>query len=723
MALRPLTRWLRRRLGLTGRPKAGIIGSVDTACETFLRGWALDTADHERAVGIEVLHRGEIIASGITDIPREDVAKAGHGRLLTGFRLDLPPSASFAEGDTVEIRDAATGKPILGSPVRIDVNPNFVRFRDRLRSLPEAKVARFMRRHGRAEAPGISIVMPVYNTPPAWLEQAIASVRRQWHERWELVCVDDCSTTPETAEILARHAAEDRRITLLRTETNGGISKATNLGVVAAAYDIVAFMDHDDVLEPSALHAMAGAFLREEVDLAYSDEVVTDENTDHFLEFSARPALSFDYYLCHPYFVHFVACRKALIQAAGGFDESLSVSQDVDFLLRALERARAVAHLPLFLYRWRTHLTSTGHDKRDQVTANTCRALSRSLARIHPGCTVAAGHTFNTYRITWPDVPGRTLIVVPTKNALSFLKTTVESIERQTGRADYELVIVDHESDDRATRDYLARLAAEGRARIHPYRGRFNFSRMNNEAVRACGEDCPFVLFLNNDVEIVSEGWLARLRSLAGRHDVGAVGPMLVYGNDLVQHAGVVLGLNGPAEHAFKLVPAYLDRVRNAGPNAALTATRDVSAVTGACLMMRRSVFEEAQGFDETLDIGFNDTDLCLRVGSLGYRILYDGDVVIRHYESATRNAAEALLKHPENTAAFTARWAEPIAAGDPFYNPQFASEGADHVLRRNKPLPRQVAIRVRRPSSAKGMLGGAALGKSLAGFGESVSA
>ncbi|MFC6791563.1 glycosyltransferase [Methylobacterium komagatae] len=317
MALRPLTRWLRRRLGLTGRPKAGIIGSVDTACETFLRGWALDTADHERAVGIEVLHRGEIIASGITDIPREDVAKAGHGRLLTGFRLDLPPSASFAEGDTVEIRDAATGKPILGSPVRIDVNPNFVRFRDRLRSLPEAKVARFMRRHGRAEAPGISIVMPVYNTPPAWLEQAIASVRRQWHERWELVCVDDCSTTPETAEILARHAAEDRRITLLRTETNGGISKATNLGVVAAAYDIVAFMDHDDVLEPSALHAMAGAFLREEVDLAYSDEVVTDENTDHFLEFSARPALSFDYYLCHPYFVHFVACRKALIQAAG----------------------------------------------------------------------------------------------------------------------------------------------------------------------------------------------------------------------------------------------------------------------------------------------------------------------------------------------------------------------------------------------------------------------
>lgn len=695
MRVTPLKTLLRTLFGGRRRGGAGgaIVGHVDNAFETFIRGWALDTAHPDRAVALEVLHGGAVIARGVTDIPRDDVAKAGHGRLLTGFRMDLSPRTPFRDGDTVEIRAAATGLPILGSPIRIDVNPSVARFRDRLRTLPPATVERFRRRYGDPDAPGISVVMPVYNTPAPWLEQAIASVLGQWHGRWELICVDDGSTDPGTAGILDRFAALDARIRVVRPGANRGISGATNLGIAAARYDLLAFMDHDDVLEPSALQAMAGAFADGRVDLAYSDEVVTDENTDHFLEFSARPAFSLDYYLSHPYFVHLVVCRTALAREVGGLDESLSVSQDVDFVLRALERARAVAHVPLFLYRWRTHRTSTGHAKLDQVTANTCRALSRSLARLRPGCEVAPGHTFNTYRVTWPDVPGRTLIVVPTRNALSFLKTTVDSIARHTDPREYALVIVDHESDDPATRRYLAGLA--DRARILPYTGAFNFARMNNEAVRAAGAGCDYVLFLNNDVEILSDGWLRRLRSLAGRPDVGAVGPMLVYGNDLVQHAGVIVGFDGRAEHAFKLVPAYHDGRRNSGLNGALTATRDVSAVTAACLMMRRHVFEELGGFDETLKVGFNDTDLCLRVRERGYRVLYDGDLVIRHYESATRNAAEALLKHPEDTASFKARWKGVIDGGDPFYNPLLSAEGTDHMLRRDRPVPRQLAPRV----------------------------
>lgn len=693
MLTRRVKTWLRAMFGAPRRGKGGVVGHVDTAFETFIRGWALDTADPDRAVALEVHHGGAVIARGVTDIPRDDVAKAGHGKLLTGFRLDLSPAAPFRDGDTIEIRDAATGRPILGSPVRIDVNPSVARFRDRLKTLSPTTAERFKRRHRRRNAPGVSIVMPVYNTPAPWLEQAIASVIGQWHEAWELICVDDGSTDPGTAGVLDRFAALDERVRALRPGANRGISAATNLGIAEARYDLLAFMDHDDILEPSALHAMAGVFADGRVDIAYSDEVVTDENPDHFLEFSARPAFSRDYYLCHPYFVHLIVCRTALAREVGGLDEGLSVSQDVDFVLRALERARAVAHVPLFLYRWRTHRTSTGHSRRDDVTANTIRALTRSLSRLQPGCAVAPGHSYNTYRVTWPDVPGKTLIVVPTKNALSFLKTTVESIERHTDRRDYELVIVDHESDDPATRRYLAGLG--DRARILPYGGAFNFARMNNEAVRRAGADCPFVLFLNNDVEILSDGWLGRLRSLAGRPDVGAVGPMLVYANDLVQHAGVILGFNGMAEHAFKLVPAYHDGARNPGFNGALTATRDVSAVTAACLMMRRAVFDEVDGFDEALKIGFNDTDLCLRVRDHGYRVLYDGDVVIRHYESATRNAAEALLKHPEDTAAFKARWKAAIDGGDPFYNPLFSPEGTDHVLRRNRAVPRQLAPRV----------------------------
>lgn len=694
MRTRPMKTWLRTLFGSRRRGKAGgVIGHVDTAFETFIRGWALDTADPDRAVGLEVLHGGAVIARGVTDIPRDDVAKAGHGKLLTGFRLDLSPRTPFRDGDKLEIRDAATGRPILGSPVRIDVNPSVARFRDRLRTLPAARAERFKRRFCNRNALGVSVVMPVYNTPPAWLEQAIASVVGQWHARWELICVDDGSTEPGTAEMLDRFAAMDDRVRILRPGTNRGISAATNLGIAAARHELLAFMDHDDILEPSALHVMARAFEDGRVDLAYSDEVVTDEDPDHFLEFSARPAFSLDYYLSHPYFVHLVVCRTSLAREVGGLDEGLSVSQDVDFVLRALERAKGVAHVPLFLYRWRTHRTSTGHTKLDQVTANTCRALSRSLARLHPGCEVAPGHTFNTYRVTWPDVPGKTLIVVPTRNALSFLKTTIASIERHTDRREYELVIVDHDSDDPATQRYLAGLAERGR--ILRYSGAFNFARMNNEAVREAGAAGAYILFLNNDVEILSDGWLGRLRSLAGRPDVGAVGPMLVYGNDLVQHAGVILGFNGTAEHAFKLVPAYHDGRRNSGFNAALTATRDVSAVTAACLMMRRCVFEEVGGFDEGLKVGFNDTDLCLRVRRRGYRVLYDGDLVIRHYESATRNAAEALLKHPDDTAAFKARWKGLIEGGDPFYNPMLSPEGTDHMLRRSKPLPRQIAVRV----------------------------
>lgn len=701
MVMRPLKKWLRAAFRVSGRRKAEpVIGHVDTASEAFIRGWALDTSDLDRAIALDILHDGVVIAHGITDIPRDDVAKAGHGKLTTGFRLDLSPVTPFKDGDTLEIRDAATGRRILGSPIRIDLNPCVARFRDRLRGLPAAKVERFKRRFCNRSAIGISVVMPVYNTPAAWLDQAIGSVLGQWHGRWELICVDDGSTEPGTAEILDRYAAMDERITVLRPGTNRGISAATNLGIAAAVHELVAFMDHDDILEPSALHFMAKAFEPGDVDLAYSDEVVTDENPDHFLEFQGRPAFSFDYYLSHPYFVHLIVCRTSLAREIGGLDEGLSVSQDVDFVLRALERAKGIAHVPLFLYRWRTHRTSTGHDKADQVTANTCRALKRSLARVHPGCEVAPGHTFNTYRVRWPDVPGKTLIVVPTKNALSFLKTTVESIERHTDGREYELVIVDHESDDPATRRYLSGLA--DRVRIHQYRGAFNFSSMNNGAVRRFGAGCRYLLFLNNDVEILSDGWLGRLRSLAGRPDVGAVGPMLVYGNDLVQHAGVIVGFDGVAEHALKLVPAYHDGRRNAGYNAALTSTRDVSAVTAACLMMRRDVFEAVGGFDEGLEIGFNDTDLCLRVRERGYRVLYDGDVVIRHFESASRNAAAALLKHPENTAMFKERWQAIIADSDPFYNPLLSPEGTDHVLRRSRPVPRQVRPRAVRAGFGK---------------------
>lgn len=685
------TKSLHRVSRLFGRKP--IVGHLDTANSDYVQGWVIDRTSLGRAVEVEIVHDAVVIARGVASDARPDVVGDGHRRLSCGFRIPLPPQPRLRATDQIDLRDALTGRRILGGPFPIQVDPTSECFRDRFDGIDPTLVARFRRRAAARETVGFSIVMPVYHTPPEWLAEAIESVLGQWYETWELICVDDCSPDPIVRRTLDRYAAQDDRIKVVSMARNGGISAATNAGLAVARYAFIGFMDHDDVLEPNALLAMAEPCKNDTVDLVYSDEILTGEHKDDFLRFVARPSFSHDYYLSHPYFVHFIVCRKSIIDRAGGVNDNLTVSQDVDFVLRALECARNVAHVPQFLYRWRTHLQSTGHAKMDLVTDNTVRAITGSLSRIHPGCTVEPGDTFNTYRITWPAAGGKTLIVIPTKNAVSFLRAAVDSIEAFTDRARYELVIIDHSSDDPLTIEYLRQV--QERHAVMPYDGTFNFSKMNNLAAERFGKDCRFIAFLNNDIEIVADGWLERLMSLAAREDVGAVGPMLVYDNTLVQHAGVIIGFHEAAEHVLKLTPAYLDRRRNPGYNATLVATRDFSAVTAACLLLRRDVFEEVGGFDEALDIGFNDTDLCLRIRDLGYKVLYDGDTVVKHHESATRSLAEQLLKHPDNTALFKRRWADLIRRGDPFYSPMLRLEERDHTIRQTAPEARQLRYRL----------------------------
>jgi GT2 family glycosyltransferase len=257
----------------------------------------------------------------------------------------------------------------------------------------------------------------------------------------------------------------------------------------------------------------------------------------------------------------------------------------------------------------------------------------------------------------------------------------VESIERTAQDAQYRLVVIDHESDDPETREYLSELAA--RHVVMPYAGEFNFSRMNNMAVARHGEGAAYVLFLNNDIEATQPGWIDRLRSLARRPEVGAVGALLMYSDKRVQHAGVVLGFNNSADHALRLQAVYLDESgrRNLGYNCALSSVRDYSAVTAACVMMRVAVFQEVGGFDESFGIGFNDTDLCLRIGRAGYRVLYDGYTILFHYESATRARTKQVF-HPADTRRMTRRWGKLLKAGDPFYNPNLSLQTQDHVPR-----------------------------------------
>jgi GT2 family glycosyltransferase len=467
---------------------------------------------------------------------------------------------------------------------------------------------------------------------------------------------------------------------VIASPQNEGIAGATTRGIQAARLGYVALMDHDDVLEPDAVHHLVATAKATGADFMYSDEALTAEDSAVVLDVRARPAFSHDYYLSHPYFVHMVAVRTEIAQRIGGFDTNLPISADVDFILRAIENSRTVAHIPRVLYRWRTHTTSTGHAKQGQVMDATTAAIQRHLDRLGTGAKARPAAEFNQFEIAWPDPGGQVLIIIPTKDGIDVLRQCVESIEATTPPEDYRLVVIDHESKEAKSKKYLAKLAKHHT--VMPYKGIFNYALMNNLAVKSHGQGEPFVLFMNNDIEVVEKGWLQRMRSLAARADVGIVGTALMYSDKRIQHAGVILGINGLADHALRFEPVWeQDGSRRLGYNASLTAVREFSAVTAACMMMPRAVFDEVGGFNEAYVVGFNDTDLCLRVGRAGYKVLYDGRTVLFHHESVTR-IAKAQLKHPKDDKKLRRDWADLLWNGDPYYSPLLELYGSDHKLR-----------------------------------------
>ncbi len=678
------------RTELTGSPVVvdpmpALMGRFDTLHGMSAHGWALDRSRPGKRVMVEVIGPGgEVLGTGPANHFRGDLLGADLADGLCAFKVDISTHYERLIGQEISVRFAGTGSLVAGSPIRITQNSNMQRFlrrRDVLLGKPGVLPRLRRALTHRAGDTGISIIMPVYNTPRAWLSEALESVRHQFCDAWELICIDDGSDAPHVRPLIESYAARDPRVRLLRSAQNVGVTKATNFGLRAAKYPYVTFLDHDDYLEPDAVWQLIRTARQTDADLIYGDEALTDEHLRGILEFRLRPAFSHDFYLSHPYFVHPVCVRTEIARRIGGWDESLAISADVDFVLRVIEQARTVAHVPAVLYRWRTHEGSTGHAKQKDVMAATIGALQRHADRLGLGARVSEGPWFNQFRLDWPSDDGLILIVIPTKNGHAFLRKAVESIERTAAGAAYRLVVIDHESDEPSSQEYLREVAA--RHVVMPYAGEFNFSRMNNAAVARHGEDARYVLFLNNDIEATQEGWLDRLRSLAHRPEVGAVGALLMYGDQRVQHAGVVLGFNNSADHALRLQDVYLDRAgrRNLGYNCGLTSVRDYSAVTAACMMMRAEVFRQVGGFEEKFGIGFNDTDLCLRIGQAGYRVLYDGYTMLFHYESATRAQTKQVF-HPADTRRMTRRWGKMLRAGDPFYNPNLSLRTQDHVPR-----------------------------------------
>ncbi|WP_238296502.1 glycosyltransferase family 2 protein [Methylobacterium soli] len=674
------TSWPRRIL----RRRKPNVGHLEGLYGNVAVGWVWNPKAPQRPAFVEFLVDERVIHTSPANSFRPDVAAAGYGNGLAGFIVELPLDVT-AGAVQVTARLAKTKHELGGSPKVAEQSQDLRRWLGRKERVKGRFRQRLSQRLSRSVGERtLSIVVPVYNTRPDWLRECLSSVVEQWCPDWELICVDDHSSNPETRRVLEDFARDHDKIRVIRNETNLGIAKSTNIGIFASSGTHIAFLDHDDYLEPDAVFRVLKA-ADTGAELIYSDEILTSECINTLVTPQMRPAFSWDYYINHPYFVHFIGVSAALAKAIGGWDERMKISGDVDFVLRVIERATSVAHVPAILYRWRTHGASAGHTMRDEVVAATTSALNRHLARVSPRATSVPTALFNYFEARFPDSGGRTLIVIPTRNRVDLLRRCVDSLLATTKPGEVDILVVDHESDDPETVAYLA--ANRDRFQVYRHVGPFNFAALNNRAVEAYererGSLPPFVLFSNNDIEAIEPGWLERMRGLAARPDVGAVGATLLYANGSVQHSGVIVGLNGPAEHAHKFASFRHGRTtRNAGPLGMLVCTREYSAVTAAFMMMRSDVFRQVGGFDETFEVGFNDTDLCLRIGEAGLKILNDASSALSHHESATRRAADGV-SHPEDTRRFFERWAKILADGDPFYNPLMSLEGPDHRQRR----------------------------------------
>ena len=524
-----------------------------------------------------------------------------------------------------------------------------------------------------SNAPLFSIITPVYNTPPAWLEEAVESVRAQAYENWELMLIDDGSTEEATRQTLARLAARDSRVRSLRLEERSGISAASNHGIAAAQGEWIGLLDHDDLLEPDALYQNV-RLLQDypEADLIYSDE---DKLTEAGLDAPfLKPDWSPDFFLSYNYICHFTTMRRALVQELGGFRSEFDFAQDYDLYLRVTARSPQIFHIPRILYHWRRSAGSTSQNFRAKPEAFEAArgALTAHLRRHGQAGHVSIDWNTHVFHIRREITSEKEIaIIIATRDRVDLLDRCITSVEEKTGYERYQIVIVDNDSQTEEARHYLS----QTRHRVLHFPGPFNYSAINNFAVAQT--DAPWLLFLNNDVEAIERDWLSAMVEHVQRPEVGAVGARLIFRDETVQHAGIVLGVRGTAKHAFCGFPADAPGVCRQ-----LQVTRNYSAVTAACLLTRREVFESVGGFDEEqLPVIFNDVDLCLKMRAAGYFIVYTPFAKLYHDESASRRQSV----EPIELGVLRQRWPAEVER-DPYYNPNLSRAQADFSL--GEPVP-----------------------------------
>jgi glycosyltransferase involved in cell wall biosynthesis len=527
-----------------------------------------------------------------------------------------------------------------------------------------------------SSGPLISVLMPVYNTPEKWLRRSIASVLSQDYGNWELCIADDASTQPHVRRILQELASAYPRVKVVLREKNGHISATTNSALEQASGKYVALLDHDDELPPTTLSEVASALAAHpEWRMLYTDEDKIDELGRRYDPYF-KPDWNYELFLSQNCFSHLGVFETKLVRDVGGFREGLEGSQDWDLALRCCERVAAneIGHLPKVLYHWRAIPGSTAlavGEKSYAVKAGE-RAVTEHLARVGARARVLTtewGH----YRLQYdlPQPAPKVSLVIPTRDRVHLLKVCIDSILERTTYPDFEIIVVDNQSGERETLEYLAEVGRDPRVRVLHYDAPFNYSAINNYAVREARGS--IIGLINNDVEVITPQWLDEMVGHAARPDVGAVGAMLYYPNDTIQHAGVIVGLHGVAGHAYSAkprgYPGQMNRAR---------LTQSLTAVTAACLVVRKEIYDAVGGLDEQIFVAFNDVDFCLRVRSAGYRNVWTPFAELYHYESASRgleDTPEKMERFMREVRFMTDRWGSALRE-DPAYNPNLTLEG-----------------------------------------------
>lgn len=538
-------------------------------------------------------------------------------------------------------------------------------------------------KHKFKYAPKISILVPVYNTPETFLRQMIESVQKQTYGNWEL-CIANANPANEQVEaILKEYTENDARVKVTDVPENEGIAQNTNKALEIADGVFIGLLDHDDVLAENALYEVVKELNKVAgTDVIYTDEDKVSTAMDEYFSPNFKPDFNLDMLRSNNYFCHFFVAKKELIETVGGFRGEYNGAQDYDLFLRCIEKAERIAHIPKILYHWRVHQESTADNPLSKMYAYDAgqKAIEQHLKRCGVTAEVSKTENLGFYRVKYQQEGSPLVsILIPNKDQKDTLDQCLKSIEVRTDYENYEIIIIENNSTEQETFEYYKQIK-NPKIRVIEWKDEFNYSAINNFGVRhAKGE---YLLFLNNDIEVINSDWLGEMLSNCQRDEVGAVGAKLYYPDNTVQHAGVIVGIGGVAGSVFVgLKRGYTGYMHRA------SIQQNLSAVTAACMMVKKSVFEEVGGFEEELKVAFNDIDFCLKIREKGHLIVYDPYVELYHYESKTRGAedtTEKIRRFQSEIEYMRSHWSSILKNGDPAYNPNLSLKKWDYSLRVN---------------------------------------